>query len=474
MTRRRALVLVAAATVGGIALRLHFLAVPLNTDEGGFAAIARLWREGETLYGDVAWVDRPQGLLVLFRLAGIAGWDEALRLLAVAAGTLTTIGVAAAAWAVAGRLTAVVAATAYALLSPAPHLEGFAANGELLSATFATGAVALALWWRRGGDRRLLVAAALLAGCAPLVKQSAIDGAIVVAVAAALQPIGRWRNLLIVAGGGLAPAAVALGHAFLATAGAGSWWYAIAGYRSSTESAIAGDLGGRLALLADAVPPALQDLAPLLLLAVVGLAISGGVRSLPALWLAAAALGFLGGGLYHPHYWLQLLPPLAVLAAWTFVRAGRPLRLAAAAALLVVVAFSTEVYAERDPQRVSALTSSDSRLASASAVGRALVAETAPGDRIYVIWANAAVYWYAPRRRPAFRYLWYLNVERIPGAAAAVRAVLTGPEPPHAVAVYQSPDAIDDSGAVSRTLRERYELVRLVGRIPVYRLREAL
>ena len=34
-----------------------------------------------------------------------------------------------------------------------------------------------------------------------------------------------------------------------------------------------------------------------------------------AMWLAAGVVGFLGGGLYHPHYWIQLVPVLS--------RAGR-------------------------------------------------------------------------------------------------------------------------------------------------------
>ncbi len=123
-------------------------------------------------------------------------------------------------------------------------------------------------------------------------------------------------------------------------------------------------------------------------------------------------------------------------------------------------------------RRISALTSGDSRLATAPEVGRALAAETAPGQPVYVIWANAAVYWYA-NRPPAFKYLWYLNVQRIPGAAADVRSVLTGPSPPRAVAVYQAPDGIDGTGAVQQALDERYELVRRVGDVPVYRLRSS-
>jgi hypothetical protein len=465
------LLAIAATAVAGVVLRLQFLDVPLNTDEGGFAAIARLWREGFALYGDVAWVDRPQGLLVLYRLAGLADSAEALRALAIAASLVTLAAVAAAAWAVAGRAPAVAAAGLYALLSPAPHLEGFTANGELLSGALAAAGAALALWWTVRRHLALLIAAAFVAGCAPLVKQSAIDGAAVVAAAAILVADRRLRNLVLAAAVGLVPAGLAVLHAATATAGLSEWWYAIVGYRSSTESAVSGDLGDRLHLLLDAVPPALEDLLPLLALAPLGF--RRGHSALLGVWLGAGVLGFLGGGLYHPHYWIQLVPVLSVLAGIGLVRLASlhlAVKLAFALTLLPVLAYSAEVYTTRDALRISALTSGDSRLATAPEVGRALAAETRPGQPVYVIWANAAVYWYA-NRPPAFKYLWYLNVQRIPGATADVRSVLTGPSPPQAVAVYQAPDGIDATGAVQRALDERYELVRRVGDVPVYRLR---
>ena len=471
MTRRKTLAAIAAATAVGVLLRLHFLAVPLNTDEGGFAAVARMWRQGYEIYGDVAWVDRPQGLLLLFRLAGLDGGDEAFRVLAVAAAVVTLVAVAAAAWAIAGRAAAVAAAGLYAVLSPAPHLEGFTANGELLSGSLAAAGVACALWWTVRRDLRLLLAAALLAGCAPLVKQSAIDGIVVVAAAALMVADRRPRNIAVAVVAGALPGLAAMIHAATATAGLGDWWYAIVGYRSSTESAVSGDIGGRVQLLVDSVPPALQDLAPLLALATLGL--HRGRPALLAVWLAAGVVGFLGGGLYHPHYWIQLVPVLSVLAGIGLVRLLRlpmAVRLAFALTLVPVVAYSAEVYSTTSPSHISAMTSDDSRLVTSPAVGRLLAAETQPGEPVYVIWANAAVYWYADRP-PAFRYLWYLNVQRIPGAADDVRAVLTGPSPPRAVAVYQAPDGIDETGEVARTLAERYTLVRRIGDIPVYRLR---
>ena len=80
-----------------IALRARFLTTPLSVDEGGYLAVARAWASGRTLYGQ-AWVDRPQGLLVLFRL-----WDDltggspmAIRAMAILFGCLAVVAVACA------------------------------------------------------------------------------------------------------------------------------------------------------------------------------------------------------------------------------------------------------------------------------------------------------------------------------------------------------------------------------------------
>jgi hypothetical protein len=69
MSTRAYVVGVDVAAAASMLLRLRFVFTPLSADEGGFVAIARSWARGATLYRDV-WVDRPQGLLALFRL-----WD---------------------------------------------------------------------------------------------------------------------------------------------------------------------------------------------------------------------------------------------------------------------------------------------------------------------------------------------------------------------------------------------------------------
>ena len=61
----------AAAALASFVLHLPFLTTPLSVDEGGYGYVAHWWASGADLYGDV-WVDRPQGLLLLYR------WAEAL------------------------------------------------------------------------------------------------------------------------------------------------------------------------------------------------------------------------------------------------------------------------------------------------------------------------------------------------------------------------------------------------------------
>ncbi|MGZ4738900.1 MAG: hypothetical protein ACXVLM_06665, partial [Ilumatobacteraceae bacterium] len=109
-TGRFPIVAVVAAIALSVALRARFLTTPLTSDEGGYLAVARAWASGQRLYTD-AWVDRPQGLLVLFRF-----WDDvtggsgpAIRIMAIVFGGIAVAAVAYAAFALAGPRAAVVA-----------------------------------------------------------------------------------------------------------------------------------------------------------------------------------------------------------------------------------------------------------------------------------------------------------------------------------------------------------------------------
>ncbi len=81
-------------------VRLPLVGLPLDPDEGGYGYIARRWAAGERLYSPQAWVDRPQGLLVLFRAVTSVSYSAAaIRVAAVLVAVVLALGVGAVAWA---------------------------------------------------------------------------------------------------------------------------------------------------------------------------------------------------------------------------------------------------------------------------------------------------------------------------------------------------------------------------------------
>jgi len=443
--------------------------------------VARLWSRGQKLYGPVAWVDRPQGLVAAYRLVAATGWDPTARLLAIATAALATAGIGAAAWALAGRRAAVVAAALFAVLSPAPHLEGFTANGELLASGFTSIAVAAVAWWWIRDDRRLLIVGGLAATLGLLMKQSAFDGLVValVVVLAGRRTADRriGRDLVALTAGVAVPAVLALAHA--ATFGLGAWWFAMIGHRSQTDSIIHGAFAHRFSLFFHSLPPFAKDLGPLAVLAVPGLiaARRQGRLLLPLTWLLAALAGFAVGGLYHPHYWMQLVAPLCLLGAMGVeaiaARSGRAAVLATVLVVGATLVVSLPVYLASSGTKVSEMTLDDRRVQLAKPIGRLVAGLTGPDDRIAAVWADAAIYWYADRT-PAFRYLWLGPLSQIHGAAATARGTITGSDPPTAVVITTKPSELDPRGEVARALADRYVLVRHVGPYPVYVLRSAL
>ena len=125
---------VAVAGLLAVALRAPFFGAPLTADEGGYGEVARLWSHGATLYRD-AWVDRPQGLELVFRAILHVDGGSATAMRALAA--VVAAGVAALTMAVtarmAGRIAAVGAGLLVATAGASPFIESFTLSGELLA-----------------------------------------------------------------------------------------------------------------------------------------------------------------------------------------------------------------------------------------------------------------------------------------------------------------------------------------------------
>jgi hypothetical protein len=481
LSRDAAFAGIGVAVVVGLILRLRFLTVPLVTDEAGYAQVARLWARGEQLYGDHAWIERPQGLLLAYRLVAASGWGPTARVLAMVAASTATVAVGAAAWALAGRRAAVLAAALFAVLSPAPHLEGFTANGELLATAATTSAVALGAWWSVRDDRRLLLLAGLAAAAGLLVKQAAIDGLVAVSVLVLAEAWRRrrspLRDLAVLAGGAAIPLALAFLHGLVI--GLGDWWFAVAGHRTQMDSLINGPYDAHRHEFFQSLGPFRRDLGLLVPLAVLGVIAAARRRrlTLPLAWLLASTFGVAVGGVFHPHYWVQVAAPLALLAALGLdLVAQRWIALAwvlGTAAIVVPLAYSFPVYTADSPDRVSELTSADPRYVSADDVADTVAVITEPNDRVAVLWTNPAIHWYADRASP-FRHMWFAPLRDFDGAADVARATILGPDPPEVIVVVTEPSAFDRDGAIARTLATRYRLVDVVDGNRIYQLRTAL
>src|SRR5204862_6931831 len=252
-----------------------------------------------------------------------------------------------------GRITAATAGLLAATVGASPFIESFTLSGELLASLPAVLSLLCFVFYLEGRERgsssnRLLLSlagAGALTGIALLVKQSAFDAGL----AAVVFLLWRERRR------GLAPAAVLVGGALVPIAIAAvsaahlrDWVYAVVGYRFSGDSIATGSLTGRGHQLVLSLPPAGKALGLLALLAAFGWRRS---PPLARIWLGAACLGVLGGGNFHPHYCLQLVPPLSVLASvgvrtlWdSWAKPGLAAALAGAAASLALalpVAFAS-------------------------------------------------------------------------------------------------------------------------------------
>ena len=414
-----------------VLVRLPFLG-SIGPDEGGYAYVAWQWSRGADLYRSV-WVDRPQGLILVYRLlVAISHSVWAIRLGAVAAGVAITLLVAMIGRLLGGPETGFLAGALYAIIGIGPHIEGYTFNGELAAAVPATAAVAAAVVaWRRD-SRAWLTAAAVLGGSALLMKQSGFDGLAVV-FAVALLRRERLKSVVLVAAG----AAVPLGASAIAGwfAGWGVYWSAVVGDHLGAATGAA-----RRTHLLETLPGAGRDLLPLAVLALLGLWLSrkqSGQLRLGLVWLVAALAGVNVGGLYWSHYYVQLLAPLCLLAAFGLARLGDRRLAWATAAVVALPALWFVAGIVRAPDRQRDLMvkyalafENDQRVA------RYVQAHTSSNEPVYALVSRADFYFLASRSA-AFPYLWGQPLRTIPGALAILERTLASPRRPRLVVVFQ-------------------------------------
>jgi len=423
-------------------VRLPDLAIPLERDEGEYAYAAQEILRGYMPYTD-SFCQKPP-VVFLWYLAGIAVFGETaagIHLVMVLAAALSALGIfllvrrlqaAAVPGGDAGPFAGLVpwfGAVAFALAAAGDGYFGSAANTEifmLVPVVFGTLFLVKAL--DEGGRLRWLLAG-LLFGLAFMTKQVAVFSLLGPGLFAAWTLWRRERTLRALAGPVLLGAAGALAAAaplcaWLAVKGAfGPFLEAAFGFNLSYVGSPFGAwkwekilaVFGERFLLTDGLLWACA-LAGLVLV----LADRSARRNRPLLfallWLAGSLFGVALGPMTLGHYFLQILPPLAVAAAFFMCRigeraAGGPgrarllLPAAAAVALIPLAAARIATVGVLPETRSFDLYSvyGEPPFVAAAEVGEYLGKTTGPDDRILVVGSEPEIL-FAARRRSSTRF----------------------------------------------------------------------
>jgi hypothetical protein len=245
------------------------------------------------------------------------------------------------------------------------------------------------------------------------------------------------------------------------------WLEAVVLYGAHASLSVA-SLQAELSAFVSSLPAAAKALAPIGLLAGVGWRRS---PALARIWLATAAAGVCLGSRFHPHYYIQLVVPLAVMAGLGAVNFASPARrrtlIVAAAA--IAVAWAVPLWNATDKEQARAIWAHDPHLQTDGAVAAYVRQHSAPSQRIYVMWAAADIYYLADRA-PSYRYLWMRNLVTIKSAVANADRMLAR-RAPALVVEAQRPSAADPSGRSATILERDYRLVAVIDGVRILRPR---
>src|SRR5215813_6331377 len=395
-----------------IAIRLPSLVHPRAIDsEAMYSVVANEIVDGGRPYADA--VERKPPLLfwtyaAIFKIAGKFNW-KALHFVAL----VWTLCAMAGLYAIGRELfdsnTGLIAALFYTVFQPWWTWKTLSFDGEMLMNLPIIWAWAIAFRRTSTRLRPELFAAGALMGAAFLLKQPAAIAAVPLGVYLLL-PSYRANRSLTPTDSILQATMLTLG--FFAVLGSVTivlWKQGIlrdACYWTITDHA---------------VPHVFWEKGILLTLAFIGVflpLIAGAMmacRDKGEIWaekmaertallglLAASAIGAAAGARFYPHYYVQLIPPLALLAAPYFARLWsrtiqpphwllRP-RVTYAWLALTVITFSIIHWIGLAPRRLP------------SEAGRYLFTHSNPEDRIF-IWGQKMNIYLEAQRRPASRYI---------------------------------------------------------------------
>jgi hypothetical protein len=418
--------LIAAICTIPVILYIPFLAEPFFRDEGLYAAVAQKILHGGVPYRD-AFDNKPPMVFawytISFLMFGEHVWSPRLLVALMLSGSTLLMYLE-------GRLlfshrAGIVAALALAFAVGLATLET-GANTEFFMILPLVAALYAFSMGQKTGRSRWYIAAGFLSGIAIATKHiSLFVFALYVALAA--WPLLRSQGLHALASadfrrsvGGLvlggAAAFIAVVAPFVATGTMPDLWEATVVYTLQYVSDVPTDQ--KLEILQKSPLYLTLVLGPWVFLAVAGMAQmarsgAGGHGPLVLGWLAANWLGIIAAGRFYDHYYVTLLPALALMAPLgakylTRTRFSPPVAIALAIVFVLLLepplAENAHIYFQPTAEaRHIAKYPQDDRAPwenQGPAFGRWIQERTAPDDGIYNFGFQSELYFYADRRSP--------------------------------------------------------------------------
>jgi hypothetical protein len=439
----RAIVLI--ALLGAAAIRVRLLDVPLERDEGEYAYAGQLMLQGVPPYRLAYNMKFPGTYAAYALLMGLFGQStRGIHLGLLVANATAVLLVYLLGRRLRDEMTGAVAGAAYAFLSLSQSVLGAFAHATHFVVLPALAGSLVLMRWADGGGRRTLFLAGAILGLAPLMKQHGLFFPVFGALYAVWE--GRRRHPgsrarvadLGTFGLGAALPVLLTGVALLAGGVLRTFWFWTFEYATQYVAQVDPAQGGRL-LVATLAWIVRQS--PLVWgLAAVGLTSlrwdGESRRRAPFLlgFLAASFLTVCPGLFFRRHYFVVLLPAVALLAGIAvralhrvLLKAGRPAVAALAAGLLAAAAIGTQLVVEREylfrltPREASRRSYGPNPFPEAVEIARHIAAGSGPDDRVAVLGSEPEICFYAGRRCATGHLYMYGLMEKQPYAAAMQR-----------------------------------------------------
>ena len=440
----------AAVLMGVIAARIHLLQVPLERDEGEYAYAGQLMLEGFPPY-KLAYNMKFPGTYVAYALVmSIFGQTTTGVHLGVTLINLVTVAfVFLLGRRLINNVCGAAAASVYAVLSVSPSVLGFAGHATHFVMLPVCAGSYLLVTTRRSNVR--VFAAGLLFGTALVMKQSgaafAVFGAILLAFRDSKASFSWGRIVVRLAAFGLAVVLPISGiMIWLWSIGSfGAFWFWTVQYAREYIGLLPVAQG--VLIFRQAIVDVAGLSWPVWLLAIVGFVfaiIQPRTRSialsvlLPLLLCSALAIS--PGFYFRPHYFIQVLPAVALLAAapvGLMTATARSSWRGWIALVVFAIAVSFPIWQERvflfvlSPDIASRAAYGLEPFPEAKRVGEFLRQRSNPGDTIAVLGSEPEIYFYA-RRHSATGYIYsYPLMERQAFASTMQRTMISEIESAH-------------------------------------------